>query len=48
MKLMQRGVLSPVSSELEEGFLILQRFNLLFLLSTKLIQRLLSKKNNCA
>lgn len=48
MKLMQRGMLSPISLKLEEGFLILQRFNLLFLLSTKLIQRPLSEKNNCA
>lgn len=48
MKLRQREILGPVSMKLEEGFLIPQRFNLLFLLSCKLIQRPLNEKNNCA
>lgn len=48
MKLRQGEILAPVGSEMEEGFLILRRFNLLFLLSCKLIQRLLREEDNCA
>lgn len=48
MKLRQREILGPIRTKLEEGFLILQRYNLLFLLSCKLTQRPLSEKNNYA